>query len=253
MARGGQLHLRAQLEGEHVAIEGDQVHQRQVVGVAFDPGGPALLLLFEVLERTGGAADGLGHALAGGALAEGGLEVGLLLLIQRARGLLGLGLGELVEPGGRRHARAQAVEAGGDRQHLVAPLAGGRVGGQGAGALQVAGRGPGRLGRGAGAMPSRRTSASTTASVPGVRRVTRRQRERIVTSRSSAVGVHSSHTVRGEGSSTAFSSALEAASVARSASSNSTIRNRPPVGREAERSTRSRVLSMPKLSPLGRT
>ncbi len=60
-----------------------------------------------------------------------------------------------------------------------------------------------------------------------MRSVTSRQRDLIVVGRSSAAGAHSSHTVRGAGSSIAFSSALAACSVARSASSNSTTRQPP--------------------------
>ena len=88
-----------------------------------------------------------------------------------------------------------------------------------------------------------RTAA--TASVGGVRSVTRRQRDRMVVGRSSAYGAHSSHTVRGAGSSIAFSSALAACSVHRSASSNRMTRQRPLTGAVAALRTRSRVWRTP--------
>ena len=84
-----------------------------------------------------------------------------------------------------------------------------------------------------------------TASDGGTRSVITRQRDLIVVTRSSADGAHSSQTVRGAGSSIALSSALAAASVHRSASSNSTTRQRPPDGAPAARSTRSLVCFTP--------
>jgi len=84
----------------------------------------------------------------------------------------------------------------------------------------------------AGSTPSRRTSRSATASTGGIRRVTPRHRERIVTTTSSGDGAHSSHTVCGGGSSMDFRSTLEVRSTIRSASSTMTTRHRP---REAER------------------
>ena len=56
----------------------------------------------------------------------------------------------------------------------------------------------------------RRRSIVATASYGGVRRVTTRHRDRTVTGTSSTVGAHSIHTVRGAGSSSAFSSASAA-------------------------------------------
>ncbi len=94
-------------------------------------------------------------------------------------------------------------------------------------------------------MPSRSASTAATASDGGTRSVTTRQRDLIVVTRSSADGAHSSQTVRGAGSSIALSSALAAASVHRSASSNSTTRQRPPDGAPAARSTRSLVCFTP--------
>lgn len=101
--------------------------------------------------------------------------------------------------------------------------------------------------------PSRVTRTFATASVEGVPSVTTRQRERIVMIMSSGEGAHSSHTVRGGGSSMALSSALAAASVTRSASSNSTIRQRPSVGAPAALSTSSRVCRTLYDRPSGRT
>ena len=86
---------------------------------------------------------------------------------------------------------------------------------------------------------------SATASDGGTRSVITRQRDLIVVTRSSALGEQSSHTVRGAGSSIALSSALAAASVHRSASSNSTTCQRPPDGAPAARSTRSLVCFTP--------
>ena len=79
----------------------------------------------------------------------------------------------------------------------------------------------------------------------GTRSVTTRHRDLIVVTRSSALGAHSSQTVRGAGSSIAFSSAFAACSVHRSASSNSTTSQRPPDGAPAARSTRSLVCRTP--------
>ncbi len=81
-----------------------------------------------------------------------------------------------------------------------------------------------------GSTPSRRTSMSATASACGVRSTSSRQRERMVGSTSCTDGAQSSHTVRGEGSSTPFSRALAAASVRRWAASTRITDQRPPVG-----------------------
>jgi hypothetical protein len=70
-----------------------------------------------------------------------------------------------------------------------------------------------------GVTPCRSTRNSATSADPGVTRLTCRVRERIVTSTSSGWGAHKIHTVRGVGSSIAFSSALPEWSLSRSASS----------------------------------
>ena len=94
-------------------------------------------------------------------------------------------------------------------------------------------------------MPSRSVSTLATASDDGTTSVTIRQRDLIVGTRSSAEGAQSSQTVCGAGSSIALSRALAACSVHRSASSNRTICQRPPVGLPAARSTSSRVCFTP--------
>ncbi len=85
--------------------------------------------------------------------------------------------------------------------------------------------------------------------------MTTRQRDRMVTETSSGWvdGVQSRKTVRGDGSSTALSSALPAASVSRSASSMSTTCQRPPVGALAARSTSARISLTAMDSPSGTT
>ncbi len=87
----------------------------------------------------------------------------------------------------------------------------------------------------AGGTFSRVASTWATAAVGGVTSVTNRQRDLMVIIMSSGDGAQSSQTVFGGGSSIALSSALEAPSVARSASSNSTTRQRPSVGAPAAR------------------
>ncbi|MDF9814066.1 hypothetical protein M2266_003297 [Streptomyces sp. SPB162] len=96
-----------------------------------------------------------------------------------------------------------------------------------------------------GSIPSRRTRTSATASTDGVRRLSSRQRERMVGSASSTEGAHSSQTVRGAGSSTAFRSTFPAPSVRRSASSRTITCHRPVAGDMAARRTRSRVSFTP--------
>ena len=71
---------------------------------------------------------------------------------------------------------------------------------------------------------------SATASTDGVRRFRWRQRERIVGRTSSTEGAHSSQTVRGAGSSTAFRTALADFSFSRSASSTRMTCQRPFAG-----------------------
>ena len=104
-----------------------------------------------------------------------------------------------------------------------------------------------------GSMPSRRTRMSATASTGGVRRVSRRQRERMVGRTSSMDGAHRSQTVRGAGSSTAFSRTLPAPSVRRSASSRTMTCQRPVAGDSWARRTRSRVSFTPMESMSVRT
>ncbi len=86
-----------------------------------------------------------------------------------------------------------------------------------------------------------RVSISATASTGGVRSTSNRQRERIVGTTSSTVGAHSTHTVRGAGSSMLFSNASAACSVSRSASSTTITCQRPWVGLIAARRTSSRI------------
>ncbi len=92
-----------------------------------------------------------------------------------------------------------------------------------------------------GSMPSRRTSMSATAWTDGVRRFRWRQRERIVGRTSSTEGAHSSQTVRGAGSSTAFRTALADFSFSRSASSTRMICQRPFAGEVNDLRTVSRM------------
>ena len=82
----------------------------------------------------------------------------------------------------------------------------------------------------AGSTPSRRTSASATSRVVGVRSRTCRVRDTIVGSTSSGVGAHRIHTVRGLGSSSDLSSALPETSLSRSASSTISTFQRPMIG-----------------------
>ena len=82
-----------------------------------------------------------------------------------------------------------------------------------------------------GSAPSRRTRSSATASAGGILSVTRRQRERMVGRTSSALGVHSSQTVWGGGSSMDLSRTLVVRSAMRSASSTRMTRQRPVQGR----------------------
>ena len=96
-----------------------------------------------------------------------------------------------------------------------------------------------------GSTPSARTRKSATSDGVGVVSDTSRERDRTVGSTSSTVGAHSIHTVRSVGSSIALSSALQACSVSRSASSTIMICQRRPTGASAERRTRSRTSSTP--------
>ncbi len=93
--------------------------------------------------------------------------------------------------------------------------------------------------------PSLRARNAATSAVLGVARVTSRQRERMVGSTSSTVGAQSIQTVRSVGSSMALSSALQAWSVSRSASSTISTCQRRPTGIIAARRTSSRTSSTP--------
>ena len=106
----------------------------------------------------------------------------------------------------------------------------------------------------AASRPSRCRTAAT-AAAGGVRRAITRQRERIVTETSSGCedGAHSRNTVRSAGSSTALSSALDARSVSRSASSITTTCQRPSAGRRADAATTARISSTEIESPSGTT
>ncbi len=91
------------------------------------------------------------------------------------------------------------------------------------------------------------------ASTGGVTSATWRHRERSVIEMSSGStdGAHSRNTVDGGGSSTTFSSALAAPSVSRSASSITTICQRPVPGRRDAICTMLRIESTPMDSPSG--
>ena len=91
------------------------------------------------------------------------------------------------------------------------------------------------------------------ASVDGVTSATCRHRERSVTAMSSGStdGAQSRNTVDGGGSSTTLSSALAAPSVSRSASSTTTICQRPVRGRRDAIWTMARISSTPMDSPSG--
>ena len=104
-------------------------------------------------------------------------------------------------------------------------------------------------------MPSRRTRTSAIDAADGVRRASTRHRERMVTDTSSGWvdGAQSRKTVCGPGSSTAFSSAFEAPSVSRSASSMSTIWKRPVAGRRAANWTTARISFTEMVRPSGVT
>ena len=96
-----------------------------------------------------------------------------------------------------------------------------------------------------GVTPSRATRWAAISSGAGVASTTRRVRDRIVGSTSSTVGAHRIHTVRAVGSSIALSSALQACSVSRSASSMIITCHRSPTGESAALRTSSRTSSTP--------
>ena len=89
-----------------------------------------------------------------------------------------------------------------------------------------------------GLTPWRCWRTRATASARGTPRVTTRQRLRMVGSRSSTNGAHSTQMVCGGGSSTSFSSMAAATSRSRSASSTTTTTQRPRVGATEARRTR---------------
>src|SRR5690606_19559213 len=142
--RGGECHGRTELDGEHVPVEGDQVHEERVVGVPFDAGSAAFLPFLEFFEGSGCAAHCFGYAFAGGAFPESSFEVCFLLFVEGRGAFLRVGFRDLVQAGGGVHARAEAVEPGGDGEDFFPPGAGGFVGGELAGAFQVSGSGAGR-------------------------------------------------------------------------------------------------------------
>ena len=85
----GQLHVGAELDREHVAVEAGQVEQGPVERVPLQPGRPGLLPVLEFLQRTGPAADGGRDPLAGRAFAERpaqGLAFGHVELFGQRRG-----------------------------------------------------------------------------------------------------------------------------------------------------------------------
>ena len=96
----------------------------------------------------------------------------------------------------------------------------------------------------AGSTPSRRTRRSATACGSGIRNPKWRHRERIVVIMSSALGAHSSHTVRSGGSSTALRRTFAVRSIMRSASSMTMTRQRPCEGAVCARTTICRTSSM---------
>ena len=105
-----------------------------------------------------------------------------------------------------------------------------------------------------GSIPSA-ISTSAIASAGGIRSPTTRHLDRMVTITSSGwvEGAHSRKTVRSGGSSIAFSSALAAPSVSRSASSMTTTCQRPIDGRRAAIATTARISPTPMDSPSGTT
>ena len=93
------------------------------------------------------------------------------------------------------------------------------------------------------------------ASTVGVTNATCRHRDRSVIAMSSGStdGAHNTNTVAGGGSSTTFSSTLAAPSVSRSASSMTTMRQRPVLGRRDAVATMPRMSSTPIDNPSGMT
>ena len=194
----------------------------------------------------------LGHAPLTG-VAERLPQRGLLLAVER------VSLTAAASCLGGVHQATRGGEAAADRrqldrqlQHLATPaggLASAREPPRSADVtLRSAGGKGGVLGRYALGLQVR-----ATASYGGIRSVTRRHRDRTVGSRSSDDGAQSSHTPRGGGSSSAFSNALSACSVNRSASSMTVTCQRPRVGASAARATSRRVSATLYDSPVGIT
>ena len=238
-----QLAGRAGGDRDRVAVDRDQVHQAAVDDVEVATLGPGLLALLQRGEGGGvlaGAAAALDHAVRR-------VEVGLLAGVELAGDRVGLLLGRprarLV---GGVHAGAERGQPRRDRDHLAAPVAGRLVAGQRPGPADVALAGAGGVRRQRARRRRRRGPGTpATSAAVGVVRVTSRQRERMVGSTSSTVGAQSIQTVRSVGSSIALSSALQAWSVSRSASSTIRICQRRPTGASAARRTRSRTSSTP--------
>ena len=141
-----------------------------------------------------------------------------------------------------RPGRSATAGTGAPRRGAAAPPRRWPAGGPGRCAPARPGRRPAPA---AGSTPSRRASTSATAADGGVRSVTSRHRDRIVVTRSSADGAHSSHTVRGGGSSIALSRALAPARWPGRRPRTARPASGPPDGAPRPRSTRSRVCLTP--------
>ena len=138
-----------ELQGEHVAVDRDEVHQAAVDHVEDAALGPRLLRLLEVAQGGGvlpRPAAPLDHAV-------GTVEVGLLALVVLAGEGLGLLLGEVVQVRGRGHAGAEGGEPRRDRDDLAATAAGVLVARQRPGPADVALAGAGGVRRGLDAEP----------------------------------------------------------------------------------------------------
>src|SRR5215203_3545907 len=192
--RMGGAHGGAALGEQNVAVEGGEVDQGTVQRVPLGAGGARPLPPLQVFEGTGAAA-GRGRRALAGAASSAAVTSWSAAAKQAPRPVSAAGTDRTA----LRRSRASASRAS-RRARPTWPWA--------AWAAQSAV---------AGSIPSRRTSTSATASGAGARSGTTRQRERMVTEMSSGWvdGAQSRNTVRAGGSSTALSSALEAASVSR--------------------------------------
>ncbi len=213
---------------QDVAVEREQVEQRAVDHVAHEPRRAALLVVGQRLE-LGPDVRRLGARV--GVRAQGPQQVDALAGVALGRGVLGLRLGGVEQLGGVQHGLTHAAQPQRHLQHLAAADPRLLVGGQAAGHADVALGGPRgehrHLRVDAVALDQQRPPPPPAVACAGP---TCRQRLRIVTSTSSALGAHSSHTVRAVGSSMALSSALPECSVSRSASSTTITRQRPTDG-----------------------